>query len=149
MKKILRSLFVCLFILFAAGFGLFASGCSSSAGNGDKSPLTGTEWVLFEMYGEMFVPASGKNVTLRLDSDKKSINGKAPCNTYGGPYTKSSNKISFGELYATEMACDELDKETIYFSQMRKVYAYQISGDKLYLFDSGGMVILRYKAKQD
>ena len=137
--------FLVLMILFAA----LITGCSSSAGNGDKSPLTGTEWVLFEMDGEMFVPASGKNVTLRLDSDKKSVNGKAPCNTYGGPYTKSSNKISFGELYATEMACDELDKETIYFSQMRKVYAYQISGDKLYLFDSGGMVILRYKAKQD
>lgn len=137
--------FLVLMILFAA----LITGCSSSAGNGDKSPLTGTEWLLFEMDGEMFVPASGKNVTLRLDSDKKSVSGKAPCNTYGGPYTKSSNKISFGELYATEMACDELDKETIYFSQMRKVYAYQISGDKLYLFDSGGMVILRYKAKQD
>jgi heat shock protein HslJ len=135
--------FLVLMILFAA----LITGCSSSGNPGDKSPLTGTEWVLFEMDGEMFVPASGKNVTLRLDSDKKSVNGKAPCNTYGGPYTKSSNKISFGELYATEMACDELDKETIYFSQMRKVYAYQISGDKLYLFDSGGMVIFRFREK--
>lgn len=122
-------------------------GCNSSESSGDKSPLTGTEWVLYEMDGVKYEPASGKSVTLKLDSKEKSVNGKAPCNTYGGPYTKSSNKLSFGNLFSTEMACDELDKENTYFKMMQKVFAYQISGDKLYLFDSTGMVILRFKAK--
>ncbi|MBL8017365.1 MAG: META domain-containing protein [Ignavibacteria bacterium] len=140
MKIIHGLLLICL-------CGLFALGCSSSDGTGDKSALTGTEWVLFEMDGVKYEPASGKSVTLKLDSKEKSVSGKAPCNTYGGPYTKSSNKLSFGGLYSTEMACDDLDKETIFFKQMQKAFAYQISGDKLYLFDSGGMVILRFKAK--
>ncbi len=122
-------------------------GCNSSESSGDKSPLTGTEWVLYEMDGVKYEPASGKSVTLKLDSKEKNVNGKAPCNTYGGPYTKSSNKLSFGNLFSTEMACDELDKENTYFKMMQKVFAYQISGDKLYLFDSTGMVILRFKAK--
>lgn len=126
---------------------LLSLGCNSSESADDKSPLMGTEWLLFELDGEMFVPASGKNVTLRLDSEKKGVNGKAPCNIYGGSYTKKSNKLSFSELYSTEMACDELDKETIFIKQMQKAYAYQISADKLYLFDSTGMVILRFKAR--
>lgn len=131
-------------ILFTAALVM---GCNSSESSGDKSPLTGTEWVLYEMDGVKYEPASGKSVTLKLDSKEKSVNGKAPCNTYGGPYTKSSNKLSFGNLFSTEMACDELDKENTYFKMMQKVFAYQISGDKLYLFDSTGMVILRFKAK--
>ena len=140
MKYIFRIL-----IIFAA---VMVTGCSTSDSAGDKSPLTGTEWQLFEMDGVKYEPASGKSVTMMLDSKEKNINGKAPCNTYGGPYTKSSNKLSFGGLYSTEMACDELDKETTYFALMQKVFAYQISGDKLYLFDSGGMVILRFMAKK-
>jgi len=135
--------FQVLIILISA----LITGCSSSDNSGDNSALTGTEWVLFEMDGVKYEPASGKSVTLKLDSKEKSIGGRAPCNTYGGPYTKSSNKLSFGNLFSTEMACDELDKETAYFKQMQKVFAYQISGDKLYLFDSTGMVILRFKAK--
>ena len=45
------------------------------------------------------------------------------------------------------MACAELEAESAYYKILPRVYAYQISGDKLYLFDSGGMVILRFKAK--
>ncbi|HMQ78557.1 MAG TPA: META domain-containing protein [Ignavibacteria bacterium] len=122
-------------------------GCGSSGSSGDKSPLAGTEWVLFEMEGVKYEPASGKNVTMILDGTAKKMGGKAPCNTYGSVYTKSANKISFGNVFSTEMACAELDAESVYYKILPKVFAYQVSGDKLYFFDSGGMVILRFKAK--
>jgi len=121
-------------------------GCSSS-GTLDNTPLTETEWIMFEMDGVKNEPSSGKNVTLIFDGTARNVNGKAPCNTYGGPYTKDSGKLSFGGLYSTEMACDELKTEQEYFGMLAKTFAYRISGDKLYLFDSGGLVIARFKAK--
>lgn len=135
------------FAAIAFLFMMFLSGCSSSGSSGDKSPLTGTEWILFEMDGVKYESTSGKNVTLILDAAAKKMGGKAPCNTYGSAYTKSANKISFEDVFSTEMACAELEAESAYYRILPKVYAYQISGDKLYFFDSGGMVILRFKAK--
>ena len=120
-------------------------GCNSS-GSFDNTPLTGTEWSLIEMDGVMYEQGS-KNVTMIFDGTAKKIGGKAPCNTYGSAYTKSANKISFGNVFSTEMACAELETESAYYKILPRVYAYQISGDKLYFFDSGGMVILRFKAK--
>jgi heat shock protein HslJ len=125
---------------------LLLYGCSSS-GAPDNTTLTGTEWVMFEMDGVKYEPASGKSVTMKFDGKEKNVGGKAPCNTYGGPYTKTSNKLSFGGLFSTEMACDELATEQKYFKLLETVFAYQISGDKLYFFDSGGMVIFRFRAK--
>jgi len=122
-------------------------GCSSSGSSIDNAPLTGIEWILFEMNETKYESVAGENVTMKFDGKEKQINGKALCNTYGGPYTKSSNKLSFSGLYSTEMACDELDKEQEYFSMLARVFAYRVSSDKLYLFDSGGMVIARFKAK--
>jgi len=124
------------------------TGCSSSGSSSDNKSLTGTEWVLFEMDGNKYEPAAGKNVTIKFDGTEQNVNGKAPCNTYGGPYIKSSNKLYFGGLFSTEMACDELRSEQEYFKILGKVFSYKISGNKLYFFDNGGMVIARFKANQ-
>ncbi len=137
MKIYITAIFAFVFMLLC--------GCSSSEGS-DKSPLIGTEWIMFEMDGIKYESASGKDVTLSLVKLDTKISGKAPCNTYGGGYTKIKNKLSFWKVFTTEMACADMDKESAYYKLLEKVYAYQISGDKLYLFDFSGMVILRYKA---
>lgn len=136
--------FIALLLLIPA---IVIAGCSSSGSSVDNTPLTDTEWILFEMNDIKYESATGKNVTMKFDSKEKQINGKAPCNTYGGPYTKSSNKLSFGGLYSTEMACDELGKEQEYFSMLIKVSAYKISSGELSLFDPTGMVVARFKVK--
>jgi heat shock protein HslJ len=138
----MRSLFALFFFISVS----VLAGCSSSGNNSDNKPLTGTEWILFEMDGNKYEPADGKNVTMKFDGTEQNVNGKAPCNTYGGPYIKSSNKLYFGGLFSTEMACDELKSEQEYFKILGKVFSYRISGDKLYFFDNGGMVIARFRA---
>ena len=72
-------------------------GCNSS-GSFDNTPLTGTEWSLIEIDGVMYEQGS-KNVTMIFDGTAKKIGGKAQCNTYGSAYTKSANKISFGNVF--------------------------------------------------
>jgi heat shock protein HslJ len=139
MKKYINIMFVFVFLLLV--------GCSSSEGS-DKSPLTGTEWILFEMDGIKYESSSGTNVTLSLVKLDTKISGKAPCNTYGGGYTKIKDKLSFWKVFTTEMACADMEKESAYYKLLEKVYKYQISGDKLYLIDFSGTVILRYKAQK-
>src|SRR5262245_35447478 len=96
MKKNFTVIFALLIILFCS--------CSSSEGS-DKKPLTGTEWVLFEMDGVKYESAMSKDVTLSLVKLDTKIEGNAPCNTYGGGYTKIKNKLSFWKVFTTEMAC--------------------------------------------
>jgi heat shock protein HslJ len=134
-----------LLLLPVAAMVYFA-GCSSSGS--EASALAGSEWQLFEMDGIKYEPAGGKIVTISFDAAERKMGGKAPCNSYGSSYTKSSNKLSFGNIFSTEMACNELESERAYFNLLPKTFAYQISGDKLYLFDSTGMVIFRFRAKQ-
>ena len=122
-------------------------GCSSSGSPGDKSSLTGTEWVMFEMKGIKYEPPGDEKVTITFDGTEKRIQGKAPCNTYGSTYEKSGNKLSIGSVFSTEMACDNLKTETDYYKLLTEVVSHRISGDKLYLFDSTNTIILRFRAK--
>ncbi|MBN8584112.1 MAG: META domain-containing protein [Ignavibacteria bacterium] len=136
-----------LYIILLLVTVIFAAGCSSSdSSSSNNKPLTGTEWVLYEIGGNKYEAAAGKDVTIKFDGTEQNVNGKAPCNTYGGPYIKSSNKLYFGGLYSTEMACDELKSEQEYFKILGKVFSYRISGDKLYFYDNVGLVIARFKA---
>ncbi len=132
-----------LLLIFSA---ILIWGCSSSNNSG-SSALTGTNWVMFEMDGNKYEPATGKALTLVFEKSSGQVNGDAPCNSYSSGYTKSGNKLSFGNILATEKACGELETETAYFKLLQRTFAYQISGDKLYLFDSGGMVIFRFREK--
>lgn len=137
--------FIPLIALFLAS--LFINGCSSSKNTGMQGDLKGTEWVLFEMDGVKYEPASGKEITIKFDDTKMNAGGKSSCNTYGAGYMKSENKLSFTGIFSTKMACDDMDAEMKYLRVLPKTFAFQTSGNLLYFFDSGGMVIMRFKAK--
>ncbi len=124
--------------------GLFY-GCGSSK-VGDGNSLTGTEWVLYEMNGNKYEPAGSKDISLKFDEVGLRISGKAPCNTYASDYIIKDTKLTFGLMLSTEMACGELETEYVYLKLLPKVFAYQISGDKLYFFDLAGIAIFRYRA---
>ncbi len=132
-----------VFLIFTV---ILLIGCGSSKIS-DSDSFTGTEWVVFEMDGTKYQPVTGKDISLKFEGVSKNASGKAPCNTYSSGYTKHDNKLSFLQILSTEMACGELETESAYLKLLAKVFAYQISGDMLYFFDSGGMVILRFKVK--
>ena len=124
---------------------IYLSGCVSSKTGIQNADLGGTEWVMFEMNGNKYEAAD--KVTIKFDDAGKKISGKAPCNNYGAGATVISNKVSFSELFSTKMMCDNINDEQTFFDTIKKVYAYQTANDMLYFFDSGGMVIFRFKTK--
>jgi heat shock protein HslJ len=75
------------------------------------------------------------------------IAGQSACNRYGGPYEVDGSSISFGDLFSTNMACEQslMDIESAYLSALGDVDAYEVSADELVL--TGGDVRLAFDAE--
>jgi heat shock protein HslJ len=76
---------------------------------------------------------SGTAVTLRLEQGK--ANGSAGCNTYGGPYTRQANTLTFGAVAATKMSCQGLaglmEQEGQYLELLQRVTSFELDGGQL------------------
>jgi len=117
-----KSILVTLFVISL----LALAGCSGKA-----QDLAG-EWFLAELNGAP--PVSGTNVSIAFSED--AIAGSGGCNTYGGGYTLSGQKIQFSELAMTLMACMDEDinrQEADFFIALNQVGSWDVSGDTLTL----------------
>ena len=79
---------------------------SSACGGNSTNALVGT-WKLVS-YGESAnlthpVPEVDTSITFNEDD---SVNGNVGCNSFGGKYKLSGEKIVFSEMFSTEMACE-------------------------------------------
>lgn len=122
------------------------NGCGSSKSTGSDK-LGGTEWTLIELSGNKYEPVTGNEVTLKFDDQVTGISGRSTCNTYASSCTLKDNKMTIGGVLSTKMACDDMNTEIKYYNILTKAFAYQTYDKMLYLFDIGGVVILRFKAK--
>jgi putative lipoprotein len=83
--------------------------------------------------------------TIEIARDGK-VNGKGGCNGFGGMATVTGDKISFGSLVATQMACPPaiMDQETKFLGALNDARRWLIDDQrgKLILFDAGNREIL-------
>lgn len=83
--------------------------------------------------------------TLEIAADGK-VTGKGGCNGFGGKATVAGDKISFGALVATQMACPPaiMDQETKFLGALNDARRWLIDDErgKLILFDAGNKEIL-------
>lgn len=106
--------------------------------------LDGTEWMLTSMSGK--APVAGSKLTLKFDEANAS--GDAGCNQYRSATTTDGSKLAFGMTSSTKRAClaQEMNvQETAYLDALAKVTAYEVSGDRLTLRDSGGGTLLEFE----
>jgi len=108
--------------------------------------LLDTEWELVSLSGGTLI--EGRAITLRFE--EASLKGSGGCNTYGGNYTASEDRLSVSDVYATEMACMEpdgiMEQEQTYFQILNTVARYQVDGDQLELYDETGSPVLAFVA---
>ena len=113
-------------------------------------PITGT-WNLFNYNngkGAIQSVIIDSKTTAVFGSDWK-LSGNGGCNQYSAGYTTTaSNGITITQPTSTMMACAEpvMQQETQYLSLLPTAAKYEISGDQLTLFNSGGTKILIYKS---
>ena len=120
---------------YFALLSFFLVGILAACTNGGVPKLAGTSWRLTTLNGST-IPA---DVMVTLLFDKDSAGGKAACNSYGGSFSQSGEKLTFGGLFQTEMWCDGLmDYESAYLAALSNVKSFTLDGDSLILMGGSG-----------
>jgi heat shock protein HslJ len=115
---------------------LALAGCTGLGGStGD--PLDGTSWRLVTLGGAALVP--GTEITATFADGE--VSGKS-CNTYGGEYQVSGEKLTITRVFMTEMACLDpqgiMEQETAYLELLTGAQGFEISAGRLSIQGTGG-----------
>ena len=87
---------------------------------------------------------AGTQPFILLDPDG-SASGDGSCNRFGAPYTLEGERLSFGPIEATRMACTEagvMEQEAAILRALSSTTSFAIQGQVLSLLDDGGRVVL-------
>lgn len=106
------------------------------------APLTGTTWRLVELDGEKVPLERGLNTPHLIFQDNGRLAGASGCNRLLGSYELKGQRISFGQVGGTLMACmHHLEQEQTFLRALSWVQSWQISGRYLLLRDGSGKAI--------
>jgi heat shock protein HslJ len=113
-------------------------------------PLRDTHWTLISLNGaDVAANSKGENPYLVLDSKSRKVSGFGGCNRLTGKYEAKANRLTFGEMASTMMACPTgKDTEQAFSQALEKVMTWKITGQELDLFDSSGKSLARFEAVQ-
>lgn len=111
--------------------------------------LEGTYWKLMQLHGETVpVYEQQREPSLVLDSEHQRAGGSGGCNRYMGSYTLEDERISFGQIATTRMACAQgMETEAAFTDALTHVHTWQISGKNLKLYDRDGALLAEFLAQ--
>ncbi len=109
---------------------------------GSPFDLANTSWVLVSIMqnGAVQTTVPGTQVTLIFAGDG-TFTGNGGCNMYGGQYTTQGEILTMTNIFATERACLEPEKnqlESAYFQALGNAQLFELRDDQLTItFDNG------------
>ncbi|HET9010602.1 MAG TPA: META domain-containing protein [Gemmatimonadaceae bacterium] len=113
----------------------------ASLGRSSTSALVDREWRLVSLHGQPAVPSTGMRAAgLRMSGDSLRMSGSGGCNRIGATYTLDGDRLSFGPILATRMACADAllnRQETDFLAALQATTRYRIAGDTLILAGAG------------
>ena len=125
---------------------LLVAGCTDS-GQPDHTSLQATTWNLVELNNRKIEHPGPQVPHLRFETDK--VTGNDGCNNFFGAYTLDGNKLKFGMLASTRMACPQINDLDIEFNKaITMTGSYRINGDKLELFEGDKLLASFIAAEQ-
>jgi heat shock protein HslJ len=131
------------FIALALLITILISSCSGISGS---SNLEGN-WKLSLINGQ--APLAGSTISAKFE--KGEIGGNSGCNSYGGQYSTSGNKLTLSQLVMTEMACMDpqgvMDQETAFLQAFGQAASYSIKDGNLEIQNASGDTILVFTAQ--
>ena len=109
-----------------------------ACGTTNSDPLNGTTWELYSM--GKYSPIDGSKTTIRFEDGQ--VSGLGGCNQYGGEYQINGNRLTFGALYMTEMACMSpegiMDQEQRFLQSLGDASSFEIMNGQLQVSLSEG-----------
>ena len=98
--------------------------------------LEGTEWRLADIGGQPSPPGadSTRHPGFTLLAKGRKVQGSAGCNRMTGTYELDGQKLKFGPLATTRMACPAMQTETAFLKALEATTRYEVSGSSLTLY---------------
>jgi polar amino acid transport system substrate-binding protein len=114
-------------------------------------PIVGKNWLLTAYnngQGALVSPIAGTAITALFGADNR-VSGNDSCNNYNAPYSVSGKSLTVGPPAPTQMACPEdiAQQGQSYLAALQQSQSYEVSGNQLNIFGSGGQKLLQYVAQ--
>lgn len=117
--------------------------CASTKNNKAAKELTGQKWELSAIGTTGF--SEEKVPTLYFTDSNKSVGGYSGCNSFGAKYTINQEKLTIGDVIATQMSClNHMNTEEKVYQGLQKTDNFKIVNGLLQL-RQGSMVLLEYR----
>jgi heat shock protein HslJ len=116
---------------------LMASAGRVSAENPAGTQLAGTTWRAETIMGRAVIDASTSTITFEADGR---IHGRGGCNRYFGTSSIAGERLSFGAMGSTRMACPGplMEQETRFFQALERAERWSLDEQGLLLIYSSG-----------
>ncbi len=113
-------------------------GCPQFATKPDLS-LEGPKWELVEVAGKQVQQyLDQRKPYIQFDAENRRAAGFDSCNNFSGGYTLEGNKLTFGMMASTKMACQHVMQQEAAFNDMLSTTnGYRIKGNRLELLKDG------------
>jgi heat shock protein HslJ len=111
-------------------------------------PLTGVYWKAIELMGKPAPPESApREAHLQFEPDGR-VAGSDGCNRTSGTYTLSGDKLTFGAMLATQMACaNSTGTEQLFREAIEKTTGWRLAGERLEFVDSNAARVAVFQAR--
>jgi putative lipoprotein len=105
--------------------------------------LQGTAWQLTTIEGAPL--AAGTAADIRFDAGR--AGGRGGCNSFGGSYTVEGDRLRFGDIMSTQMACDtpRMELELRVHDLLAKVDSYAIDESGALTLSAADKALLVYR----
>jgi copper homeostasis protein (lipoprotein) len=110
--------------------------------------LENTHWKLMRLGTEdVTVADPQREPYLILQSDQKRVAGSGGCNRLMGSYTLDGERLTFGQMAGTLMACPQgMEQEKAFHDALAQTARWGIVGERLELFDDAGNLAAQFEA---
>ena len=120
--------------------------CSCKKGAEAVTELSKSSWELAEINGKPIDKLDYARIpTLSFDAAESRVSGNSGCNSMSGTFKVEEDKITFGPIMGTKMACEGTG-ENQFMTAFNTVQKFKL-GKKLYLYDGIGNKALCFTKK--
>ncbi|MBL8355155.1 MAG: META domain-containing protein [Delftia acidovorans] len=123
------------------------AGTSASSQGAAPEPLWGSEWRLLDIGGQAALPQPAATLAFPQSGQ---VAGHGSCNRFFGPVEIERDRVKFGPLASTKMACmgGAGEQESRYLGALQKAQRYEVKGNTLLIFPQDKGLPLRFLRKE-
>ena len=110
--------------------------CAGTAPAASPEPLWGSEWQLQSIGSQAALPQPTATLNFPLAGQ---VAGHGSCNRFSGQVDIDKDRLKFGPLISTKMACPggASEQESRYLGALRAAQRYEVQGDTLLIHAQG------------